>query len=434
MTQTRFLLPEDRIPRAWANILPDLPGSGEFMLHPGTRKPLGPEDLGPLFGRELALQEFSREREIEIPAAVRDVYRLWRPTPLIRAVRLEQALGTPAHIYFKYEGVSPVGSHKANSAVPQAYYNKQEGIDALTTETGAGQWGSALAMACNFFKMDLEIYMVRSSFHQKPYRRIIMESFGAQVFESPSLRTEAGRKFSADPANARGSLGIAISEAVEAAVLSGGRKKYALGSVLNHVILHQTVIGLETREQMALAGEAPDVLVGCAGGGSNFGGFVVPFVQDKLKGRPAPTIIAVEPAACPSLTKGRLDYDFGDSAQMTPLLRMHSLGHVFLPPELHAGGLRYHGMSPIVSAMLEQGLVEARAVPQTETFASALTFARAEGIIPAPESSHAVHVAIAEALACRERNERKVIVFNLSGHGHFDMAAYERYLTGQLEG
>ncbi len=358
---------------------------------------------------------------------------MWRPTPFLRAVRLERALDTPAHIYFKYEGVSPVGSHKPNTAVPQAFYNKQEGTKALTTETGAGQWGSALAMACDFFGMELEVYMVKESFHQKPYRRVIMESYGARVFASPSDNTQYGRSLLAGNPDAPGSLGIAISEAVEAAATSGGAKKYSLGSVLNHVLLHQTVIGLEALEQFEMAGEYPDVLVGCTGGGSNFAGFTFPFIHKNLTEGKTTRVIAAEPTASPSLTKGVYTFDYGDTAQMAPIVKMHTLGHTFIPPGIHAGGLRYHGMSPQVSALVNGGHIEARAVRQLDTFKAGLAFLRAEGIIPAPESTHAIAVAIEEALACKASGEKKVIAFNLSGHGHFDMGAYDAYLKGNLE-
>jgi len=381
----------------------------------------------------LIMQEISAERYIEIPEPVREIYKLWRPTPFIRARRLELALDTPAHIYFKYEGASPVGSHKPNTAVPQAFYNKQEGTKALTTETGAGQWGSALSMACNFFDIDLEVYMVKESYYQKPYRRIMIESYGANVFASPSERTQFGRALLDKDPDAPGSLGIAISEAVEAAATSGGSKKYSLGSVLNHVLLHQTVIGLETLEQFEMADEYPDVIIGCAGGGSNFAGFAFPFIHKNLTEGKTTQVIAAEPAASPSLTKGVYTFDYGDAARMAPIVKMYTLGHSFIPPSIHAGGLRYHGMAPQVSALVDAGCVEARAVKQLDTFKAALTFLRAEGIIPAPESTHAIKVAIDEALQARESGERKVIAFNLSGHGHFDMTAYEAYLNDQLE-
>ena len=431
--QTKFILDDSRLPKAWYNINADIPTPPAPVLHPGTLEPVTPDFLGVLFPMGLIMQEISTERYIEIPEPVRDVYRMWRPTPFLRAVRLERALDTPAHIYFKYEGVSPVGSHKPNTAVPQAFYNKQEGTKALTTETGAGQWGSALAMACDFFGMELEVYMVKESFHQKPYRRVIMESYGARVFASPSDNTHYGRKLLANDPDAPGSLGIAISEAVEAAATSGGAKKYSLGSVLNHVLLHQTVIGLEALEQFEMAGEYPDILVGCAGGGSNFAGFTFPFIHKNLTAGKTTRVIAAEPTASPSLTKGIYTFDYGDTAQMAPVAKMYTLGHTFIPPGIHAGGLRYHGMSPQVSALVNEGHIEARAVRQLDTFKAGLAFLRAEGIIPAPESTHAIAVAIEEALACKESGEAKVIAFNLSGHGHFDMGAYDAYLKGQLE-
>jgi len=431
--KTKFILDDSRLPKAWYNINADLPTPPAPVLHPGTLEPVTPDFLSVLFPMGLIMQEISTERYIEIPEPVRDVYRMWRPTPFLRAVRLERALDTPAHIYFKYEGVSPVGSHKPNTAVPQAFYNKQEGTKALTTETGAGQWGSALAMACDFFGMDLEVYMVKESFHQKPYRRVIMESYGARVFASPSDNTHYGRQLLAADPDAPGSLGIAISEAVEAAATSGGAKKYSLGSVLNHVLLHQTVIGLEALEQFEMAGEYPDVLIGCTGGGSNFAGFTFPFIHKNLTEGQTTRVIAAEPTASPSLTKGSYTFDYGDTAQMAPIVKMYTLGHTFIPPGIHAGGLRYHGMSPQVSALLDGGLIEARAVKQLDTFKAGLAFLRAEGIIPAPESTHAIAVAIEEALACKVSGEQKVIAFNLSGHGHFDMGAYDAYLKGQLE-
>jgi tryptophan synthase beta chain len=431
--RTKFLLDESKLPQAWYNINADMPVAPAPVLHPGTLEPVTPDFLAVLFPMSLILQEISAERYIEIPEPVREIYKLWRPTPFIRARRLEMALDTPAHIYFKYEGASPVGSHKPNTAVPQAFYNKQEGTKALTTETGAGQWGSALAMACNFFGLDLEVYMVKESYHQKPYRRIMIESYGAQVFASPSDRTHYGRALLEGNADAPGSLGIAISEAVEAAAASGGAKKYSLGSLLNHVLLHQSVIGLEALEQFEMAGEYPDVIIGCTGGGSNFGGFAFPFVHKNLTEGKTTKVIAAEPAASPSLTKGVYAFDYGDTAQMAPVVKMHTLGHTFIPPGIHAGGLRYHGMSPQVSALVDSGHIEARAVKQLDTFKAALTFLRAEGIIPAPESTHAIKVAIDEALAAKESGEKRVVAFNLSGHGHFDMAAYEAYLHGRLE-
>ncbi|MBW7959486.1 MAG: TrpB-like pyridoxal phosphate-dependent enzyme [Anaerolineae bacterium] len=431
--QTKYLLDESKLPKAWYNINADLPVPPAPVLHPGTLEPVTPDFLSVLFPMSLILQEISTERYIEIPEPVREIYKLWRPTPFIRARRLELALDTPAHIYFKYEGASPVGSHKPNTAVAQAFYNKQEGTKALTTETGAGQWGSALSMACNFFDMDLEVYMVKESYYQKPYRRMMIESYGAQVFASPSNRTQFGRALLDEDPDAPGSLGIAISEAVEAAATSGGTKKYSLGSVLNHVLMHQTVIGLETLQQFEMAGEYPDVIIGCAGGGSNFAGFAFPFVHQNLTEGKTTQVIAAEPAASPSLTKGVYTFDYGDAARMAPIVKMHTLGHSFIPPSIHAGGLRYHGMAPQVSALVDAGYVEARAVKQLDTFKAALTFLRSEGIIPAPESSHAIKVAIDEALQAKESGERKVIAFNLSGHGHFDMTAYDAYLHGELE-
>ena len=430
--QYKFLLDESKLPKAWYNINADLPVPPEPVLNPQTLEPITPDFLSVLFPMSLIMQEISTERYIEIPEPVRDIYKLWRPTPFFRAHRLERVLDTPAHIYYKYEGVSPVGSHKPNTAVPQAFYNKEAGVKALTTETGAGQWGSALAMACNFFGIDLEVYMVKTSYNMKPYRRIVIESFGAEVYASPTDRTEYGRSVLAqDPANP-GSLGIAISEAVEVAAKSGGHKKYSLGSVLNHVLLHQTVIGQEVLQQLEMAGEYPDMVIACTGGGSNFGGVAFPFLQQNFTNGKKTRVIAAEPAASPSLTKGTYTFDYGDTAQMAPVVKMHTLGHTFMPPEIHAGGLRYHGMSPQVSALVNNGDVEARSVKQLDTFKAALTFARAEGIIPAPEPTHAIAVAIEEALKCKETGEEKVIVFNLCGHGHFDMASYEAYLKGQL--
>ncbi|MBK9968824.1 MAG: TrpB-like pyridoxal phosphate-dependent enzyme [Holophagales bacterium] len=429
----RFLLDESRIPKAWYNVNADLPVPPTPVLHPGTMEPVTPDFLSVLFPMNLVMQEVTKERWVEVPEPVREIYRLWRPTPMLRALRLEKALDTPAHIYFKNESVSPVGSHKANTAVPQAFYNKEAGTKALTTETGAGQWGTALAMACNFFDLDLEVFMVRVSYHQKPYRRIIMENYGAHVFASPSEHTHFGRKMLEEDEDSPGSLGIAISEAVETAATSGGKKKYSLGSVLGHVLLHQTVIGLEALEQMELAGEYPDVVIGCAGGGSNFAGFTFPFVHRNLTEGKKTRILAVEPASCPTLTKGRYTFDYGDAAAMAPIVKMYTLGHTFMPPGIHAGGLRYHGMAPTVSALVASGHIEARTARQLETFEAAVQFSRAEGIIPAPESAHAIRAAIDEALKCRETGEKKVIAFNLSGHGHFDMTAYQSYHHGLLE-
>ncbi len=431
--QTKYILEESKLPKTWYNINADMPVPPEPVLHPQTLEPVTPDFLSVLFPMSLIMQEISTERYIEIPEPVREVYKLWRPTPMFRARRLEKALDTPAHIYYKYEGVSPVGSHKPNTAVPQAFYNKEAGTKALTTETGAGQWGSALAMACNFFDMDLEVYMVKVSYHQKPYRRIVMEGYGAEVYASPTDRTDYGRSVIAADPNSPGSLGIAISEAVEVAAKSGGSKKYSLGSVLNHVLLHQTVIGEEMLQQMEMAGEYPDMVIACTGGGSNFGGFAFPFIRENLQKGKGTQIIAAEPAASPSLTKGKYAFDYGDTAKMAPVVKMHTLGHDFIPPAIHAGGLRYHGMSPQVSALVEHGFVEARSVNQLATFEAALLFARTEGIIPAPEPTHAVRVAMDEALRCKEIGEEKVIIFNLCGHGHFDMASYDAYLKGELE-
>jgi tryptophan synthase beta chain len=431
--QYKFLLDESKLPQAWYNINADMPVPPQPVLHPGTLQPVTPDFLGVLFPMSLIMQEISPERWIEIPEPVRDIYKLWRPTPLIRAVRLEKALDTPAHIYYKYEGASPVGSHKPNTAVAQAFYNKEAGTKSLTTETGAGQWGSALAMACNFFGIDLEVYMVKVSYQQKPYRRILMENYGAQVFASPTDRTQYGRKVLAEAPNSPGSLGIAISEAVEAAATSNGAKKYGIGSVLNHVLMHQTVVGLEALQQMEMAGEYPDMVIGCIGGGSNFSGFTYPFLHKKFAEGKAIRVIAVEPASCPSVTKGEYTFDYGDTAAMAPVVKMYTLGHTYVPPGIHAGGLRYHGMAPSVSALVKHGDIEARAVPQVATFEAAVMFSRAEGIVPAPESAHAIRVAIDEALACKRDGTKKVIAFNLSGHGHFDLAAYDAYHHGQLE-
>jgi tryptophan synthase beta chain len=430
---TKFLLEERDIPAEWYNIQADLPTPAPPVLHPGTKQPIGPQDLAPLFPMELIKQEVSQERWIPIPDAIRDVYRLWRPSPLFRARRLEDALDTPAHVYYKYEGVSPAGSHKPNTAVAQAYYNKQEKVTRLSTETGAGQWGSALALACQMFGLQCKVYMVKVSYQQKPYRRIMMETWGAQVVASPSGDTQSGKKVLEQDPNSPGSLGIAISEAVEDAATRDDTK-YSLGSVLNHVLMHQTVIGLETKKQLELANDAADVVIGCAGGGSNFAGLSFPFAADKLTGRtPNLRIIAVEPAACPSLTKGQYVYDFGDTVGLTPLVKMHTLGHTFIPAPLHAGGLRYHGMAPLVCKLYDDGVIEATAVPQLATFQAALQFARTEGIIPAPESAHAIRVAIDEALRCKQEGRARTIVFNLSGHGHFDLGAYEAFLGGQLQ-
>jgi len=432
METIQYNLPQSQIPLAWYNILPDLPRPLAPPLHPGTLKPLGPDDLAPLFPMGLILQEVSGEREIEIPGEVRQIYAQWRPSPLIRARRLERALQTPARIYYKYEGVSPAGSHKLNTAVAQAWYNRQEGVKRLATETGAGQWGSALAMACAFLGMECRVFMVRVSYDQKPYRRALMETFGSRVSASPSEETESGRAVLAEHPHSPGSLGIAISEAVEVAA-KDPQTNYALGSVLNHVLLHQTVIGQEAIEQMALAGEEPDVIIGCTGGGSNFAGLVMPFLGRKLKGKGHARIVAVEPAACPSLTKGRFAYDFGDTGHLTPLVKMHTLGSTFIPPGIHAGGLRYHGMAPLVSHVIDLGLAEAVTVQQLEAFAAGVRFARSEGIVPAPEANHAVAEAIRHALAAKAEGKPRTILFNLSGHGHFDMQSYIDYQAGKLE-
>jgi tryptophan synthase beta chain len=432
METIQYNLPQERIPVAWYNIQADFTTPAAPPLHPGTHQPAGPADLAPLFPMALIEQEVSQEREIEIPGPVRQVYAQWRPAPLFRARRLEKMLDTPAKIFYKNEGVSPAGSHKPNTAVAQAYYNKVEGITRLSTETGAGQWGSSLAMACAFFGMECKVYMVRVSYDQKPYRRALMEAYGASVTASPSNETEAGRAILAKMPNTPGSLGIAISEAVEVAAKDPG-VHYALGSVLNHVMLHQTVIGLEAIEQMALADAEPDVVIACAGGGSNFAGMAFPWVGRNLKGQSHARIVAVEPAACPTLTRGHFAYDFGDTAHLTPLLKMHTLGSTFIPPGIHAGGLRYHGMSPLVSHALELGLVEAATVQQLDAFAAGIQFAKAEGIIPAPESSHAVAGAIREALEAKAEGKPRTILFNLSGHGHFDMQSYINYQAGKLE-
>jgi tryptophan synthase beta chain len=430
--QVKYLLPESDLPRQWYNIVPDLPAPPPPPLHPGTREPVGPDDLAPLFPAALIMQEVSQESYIPIPEPVRDVYRLWRPTPLFRARRLERDLGTPARIYYKYEGVSPAGSHKPNTAVPQAYYNAAEGVRKLTTETGAGQWGTSLAFAGALFGIDVEVWMVRSSFDQKPYRKMLMETYGATVHASPSTVTQAGRAILDASPDSTGSLGIAISEAVEVAATNPDTR-YALGSVLNHVLMHQTVIGEEAIKQLAQAGETPDVIVGCTGGGSNFGGLVFPFLREKLAGRMDPVIRAVEPAACPSFTRGTYAYDFGDTAGLTPLLKMHTLGHEFVPDPIHAGGLRYHGMSPLLSHIYELGMIEAVAKPQSECFAAGLRFARTEGIVPAPEPTHAVAACIEEALRCKETGEEKVILTALCGHGLLDLQAYGDYLAGQMQ-
>jgi tryptophan synthase beta chain len=431
--RTKYILDEEQIPRRWYNIQADLPTPLPPVLHPGTAEPIGPADLLPLFPLEIIKQEVSQERYIDIPDEVLEIFRMYRPTPLYRARRLEKALDTPARIFYKYEGVSPVGSHKANTAIPQAYYNKAEGVKRLATETGAGQWGSALAMATQMFGLECQVYMVKVSYFQKPYRRSLMELYGARVVPSPSHETNAGRHIlEADP-ESTGSLGIAISEAVEDAAMREDTK-YSLGSVLNHVLMHQTVIGQEAKAQMEMAGYYPDIVIGCVGGGSNFGGVSLPFVGDKITGKaPNVRILAVEPSACPTLTKGVYAYDFGDTAMMAPIVKMHTLGHGFVPRPIHAGGLRYHGAAPIISHLLEGGFIEATAYPQNPVFEAAVQFARSEGIVPAPESAHAIRAAIDEALRCKEGGKAETILFNLSGHGHFDLSAYDRYLSGDLE-
>ncbi len=431
-TTTRFLLSENDIPKHFYNIAADSPVSPTPVLHPQTKEPVTPDFLSAIFPMPIIEQEVSMDRYIEIPQEIREIYKLWRPTPLIRAMRLEKALNTPAHIYFKYEGVSPSGSHKSNTAVAQAYYNKIAGTKAITTETGAGQWGTALSMACHFFDMDLEVYMVKVSYHQKPARRSVMETYGARVFSSPSNLTQSGRSIlEKDPEN-QGSLGIAISEAVEIAALSAGHKKYSLGSVLNHVLLHQTVIGEEALKQMDMANEYPDVVIGCVGGGSNFAGIAFPFLRKNLKNGHRTRLLAVEPKTTPSLTRGLYRFDYGDTAQLAPIVKMFTLGHDFMPPAIHAGGLRYHGVAPQLSALYDAGLIEATAIGQLEVFEAATLFAKTEGIIPAPESSHAIRVAIDEAIQAKNMGEKRVILFNLSGHGHFDLSAYDAYNSGKL--
>ncbi len=431
MRDKKIIISESEMPRQWYNINSDLPRPLDPPLHPKTGKPLGPDDLSVLFPMELIKQEMSAERLIDIPEQVLDIYSMWRPTPLVRADRLEKYLDTPAKIFYKNESVSPPGSHKPNTAVAQAYYNKMEGINKLSTETGAGQWGSALAFACNMLDIDLTVYMVRVSYDQKPYRKIMMHVWGADVFASPSEKTQSGQSILAKDPDSSGSLGIAISEAVEDAA-KNDNIHYSLGSVLNHVLLHQTVIGLETKKQFEKIGLYPDILIGCVGGGSNFGGFAFPFIPDKLAGKDI-RLIAVEPIACPTLTKGPYAYDYGDTAKMAPIAKMYTLGHDFVPAPIHSGGLRYHGMSPQVSLLYNEKIIEAVALPQNPVFESAVIFAKTEGIIPAPETSHAVKTAIDEALRCKETNEEKTIVFNFSGHGHFDLSSYQRYLEGKLE-
>ena len=431
MEPTKFLLDEDALPGSWYNVVPELPFELAPPLNPATREPVGPEAFSEIFPEGIIRQEVTTEPYVPIPEEVREIYALWRPTPLFRARRLEKALDTPAHVYYKYEGGSPTGSHKPNTAVPQAFYNKQEGVSRLTTETGAGQWGSSLAFACRQMNLECTVYMVRVSHEQKPYRRIMMETYGAQVHASPTDLTRAGRDILEEDPDSPGSLGIAISEAVEDAATHGDAK-YSLGSVLNHVLLHQTVIGQEALGQMELAGEYPDVVVGCVGGGSNFGGVAFPFVRENLVNGRNTRIVAVEPASCPTLTKGRFTYDFGDTAGTTPMMKMYTLGHSFVPAGIHAGGLRYHGDSPIISALVAEGLVEARAYAQNPTFEAGVLFARAEGIVPAPEVNHAIKATLDLALEAREAGEERIILFNLCGHGHFDLGAYEQYLAGNL--
>ncbi len=427
----KYYLPEDKMPKSWYNIQADLPEPLAPILNPGTGQPIGPDDLAPLFPMDLIMQEVSQEREIGIPKPVLDVYRQWRPSPLYRARRLEKALDTPAKIYYKNEGVSPAGSHKPNTAVPQAFYNAEAGIKKLSTETGAGQWGSSLAFAGSLFDIEVMVYMVKVSYNQKPYRRALMETYGARCVPSPSMETQSGRNVLELDPDSPGSLGIAISEAVEIAATNDDTK-YSLGSVLNHVLMHQSIIGLEAMAQFEMADDYPDVVIGCAGGGSNFGGVAFPFIGEGLRGGKRVRAIAVEPAACPTMTRGKFAYDFGDTAHLTPLMMCHTLGSTFMPPAFHAGGLRYHGMAPLVSHLLELGEIEARSVQQNPSFAAGVAFARAEGIVPAPESTHAVRAAIDEALRCKEEGKSETILFNLSGHGHFDMSAYSDYLDGNL--
>jgi tryptophan synthase beta chain len=429
----QFNLKPDDLPAAWYNIMPDLAQVTQPLppLHPGTHEPVGPADLAPLFPEALIMQEVSTDQWIDIPGPVLDIYRLWRPTPLYRARRLEQALQTPAHIYFKYEGTSYAGSHKPNTAVAQAYYNKEAGIRRLSTETGAGQWGSALSYACQVFDLECLVFMVKASYQQKPYRRMFMETMGATVHASPSTETQAGKRILDENPDSTGSLGIAISEAVEVAATNADTN-YSLGSVLNHVLLHQTVIGLEAQKQMQMAGETPDVIIGCVGGGSNYAGFAYPFMGDKINKKLDARFIATEPAACPTLTRGQFAYDFGDTGEMTPLVPMYTLGHTFVPAPVHAGGLRYHGDAPSLSLLVREGLMEARAFTQNSVFEAAVQFARTQGIVPGPEPAHAIRAAINEAVAAREAGEERVILFNLSGHGHFDMQAYDDYLNQRL--
>ncbi|MFP4248225.1 MAG: TrpB-like pyridoxal phosphate-dependent enzyme [Armatimonadota bacterium] len=431
MDDNKIFLSESEMPQAWYNINPDLPAPLKPPIHPETGEPLGPEALAPLFPMALIEQEMSMERWIDIPDEVQDVLKIWRPSPLHRAFRLEKELDTPARIYYKNESVSPPGSHKPNTAVAQVYYNKQEGVERITTETGAGQWGSALSFVCQIFDMPCEVYMVRVSYEQKPYRRLLMQTWGADCYPSPSDRTEAGRAVLAEDPDTPGSLGIAISEAVELAAKDEGTK-YSLGSVLNHVLLHQSITGLEMKKQFEIADDYPDIIVGCVGGGSNFAGFAFPFVKEKMDGERDIDLIGVEPTACPTMTRGHFHYDFGDTAEMTPLLKMHTLGHRFIPAPIHAGGLRYHGCAPQLSLLVDQGVIEPRALPQNDVFEGALMFARTEGHLPAPETSHAIRAAIDEAVKCRETGEEKCIVIGYSGHGHFDLGAYENYFSGNL--
>ena len=431
MESTKIILDENEMPKKWYNILADLPTPLAPPLNPATNEPITPDDLAPIFPQELIKQEMSPQQYIDIPDEIRDIYRLWRPAPLYRAHRLEKVLGTPAKIYYKYEGVSPAGSHKPNTSIAQAYYNMKEGVERLTTETGAGQWGSALSLACNYFDMECKVYMVRSSFEQKPYRKSLINLWGATVVPSPSPDTQFGRKILEEFPDTSGSLGIAISEAIEDAALNDNTK-YSLGSVLNHVMLHQTVIGIEAQKQLEKVDEYPDVVIGCCGGGSNLAGLSFPYLKDKIDGKKDVEVIAVEPSACPTLTKGKYEYDFGDTAEMTPMLKMYTLGHAFVPPAIHAGGLRYHGDSPIISNLYADGLISAEAYHQVEIFDAAVTFARSEGIVPAPESAHAIKSAIEQALKCKQSGEEKTILFGLSGHGHFDMASYDKYFSKDL--
>jgi tryptophan synthase beta chain len=431
MEHTKILLDENEMPTRWYNILADFPEPLAPPLNPATREPIKPSELEPIFAKELIKQEMSSEKYIDIPQEILDIYTLWRPSPLYRAHRLEKVLGTPAKIYYKNESVSPAGSHKPNTAIAQAYYNMKEGTERITTETGAGQWGSALSLSCNYFDIECKVYMVRSSFYQKPYRKSLINLWGANVVPSPSTETQFGRMILEKYPDTSGSLGIAISEAIEEAALNDNTK-YALGSVLNHTCLHQTVVGLETQKQFEKTEDYPDIVIGCCGGGSNLAGISLPYIRDNIAGKTDTRIIAVEPSACPSLTAGKFDYDFGDMAQMTPLLKMYTLGSEFIPPAIHAGGLRYHGASPIVSKLVADGLMEATAYHQVEIFDAAVTFARSEGIVPAPESAHAIKCAIDEALKCKKTGEEKTILFNLSGHGHFDMASYDMYFSGKL--